>query len=289
MVEWNYDDAFKCHKGLLTKEEQEILRNSTVAIAGMGGVGGIHLITLARLGIENFIIADSDIFNVVNFNRQYGAKMDNLGLSKAESMAKEVKLINPNIKIRIFNSFISKDNVIDFLDKADIFVDGIDFYNIYDRRLVYNECYKKDIWCISAGPLGFSTVCLNINPKGMSFDQYFDINDKMSYLEQLVSFAVGITPKHTHTRYMKIYDEEVIKKTGPSLGLACNLCSGMVATEVIKVLLNRGNILAAPWYLQFDAYRYIFYKKHLWWGNKNPIQKLKRWLMVKHYSKLLGQ
>lgn len=47
---WNYEAAFARHEGLLTASEQERLRNSRVAIVGMGGVGGVHLITLGRLG-----------------------------------------------------------------------------------------------------------------------------------------------------------------------------------------------------------------------------------------------
>src|SRR5688572_3034414 len=79
---WTYEDAFKRNRGLITEEEQQKLRNSRVAIAGMGGVGGVHLITLARLGIGKFTIADPDVFDVPNFNRQYGATISNLGRNK---------------------------------------------------------------------------------------------------------------------------------------------------------------------------------------------------------------
>ena len=55
--DWDYQTAFSRHPGLLTYDEQHLLRNRRVAIAGMGGVGGIHLITLSRLGIGKFTIA----------------------------------------------------------------------------------------------------------------------------------------------------------------------------------------------------------------------------------------
>src|SRR5690242_11608727 len=51
---WSYDTAFARHRGLISAEEQGRLRRSRVAIVGMGGVGGIHLVTLARLGIGGF-------------------------------------------------------------------------------------------------------------------------------------------------------------------------------------------------------------------------------------------
>ena len=66
---FNYHQAFSRNIGWVTAEEQELLRHKRVAIAGMGGVGGIHLLTLARLGIGAFHIADFDVFDIVNFNR----------------------------------------------------------------------------------------------------------------------------------------------------------------------------------------------------------------------------
>ena len=67
-----YDAAFSRNIGWVTEAEQATLRRKRIAIAGMGGVGGGHLLTLARLGIGAFNIADFDTFDIVNFNRQAG-------------------------------------------------------------------------------------------------------------------------------------------------------------------------------------------------------------------------
>ena len=72
---YSYDDAFSRNIGWVTRAEQAALRNKRVAIAGMGGVGGVHLLTLVRLGIGAFHIADFDTFDVANFNRQVGASI----------------------------------------------------------------------------------------------------------------------------------------------------------------------------------------------------------------------
>lgn len=66
---FDYDTAFSRNIGLVQPEEQQVLRGSTIAIAGMGGVGGVHLTTLARMGVGNFHIADFDIFEVHNLIR----------------------------------------------------------------------------------------------------------------------------------------------------------------------------------------------------------------------------
>src|SRR6476661_6591982 len=73
--DFNYSQAFSRNIGWLTVEEQERLRGARAAIAGLGGVGGGHLLTLARLGVGNFNISDFDYFEIHNFNRQAGAMM----------------------------------------------------------------------------------------------------------------------------------------------------------------------------------------------------------------------
>lgn len=61
MQPFDYHRAFSRNIGWITEHEQSTLRDKRVAIAGMGGVGGFHLLTLARLGIGKFNIADLDV------------------------------------------------------------------------------------------------------------------------------------------------------------------------------------------------------------------------------------
>ena len=79
---FDYSDAFSRNIGWVTQAEQARLRKSRIAIAGLGGVGGAHLLTLARLGIANFNISDFDDFDVHNLNRQAGAFMPYMGQPK---------------------------------------------------------------------------------------------------------------------------------------------------------------------------------------------------------------
>src|SRR3954463_8203317 len=130
MTPWNYNEAFARHFGILTPEEQERLRKSRIAIGGLGGVGGIHLVTLARLGIGAFHIADPDHFELANFNRQFGATTRSLGRGKAEVMAEEARAVNPELQLRVFTEAITSENVGELLDGVDVLVDGIDFFAI---------------------------------------------------------------------------------------------------------------------------------------------------------------
>lgn len=276
---WCYDDAFSRNHGLIGRHEQEKLRNSRVAIAGMGGVGGIHLVTLARLGIGAFHIADPDRFELANFNRQYGATTHSLGRSKAEEMADNVAAINPQADLRVFTEAITPENVGKFLHGVDVFVDGIDFFAIEARRLLFREARRRGVWAVTAGPIGFSSAWLVFDPNGMSFDDYFDLHEGMEPWEQIIAFAVGVAPRATHLRYLDLSAVDPQSGRGPSAGLACQLCAGVATVETLKILLNRSPIRAAPHYSQFDAYRGILRTGRLRWGNRHPLQRLKRWYL----------
>jgi molybdopterin/thiamine biosynthesis adenylyltransferase len=280
-TDWSYDVAFSRNLGLISAAEQDTLRQTTIAIAGMGGVGGVHLMTLARLGIGGFQIADPDRFEAANFNRQYGALVANLGQPKAEVMAEYARQVNPDVRLKLFPEHIDAHNIAEFLAGADIYIDGVDFFSFSARRMIFAEARRRGLWAITAGPLGFSTAWLVFDPRGMSFDEYFDLRDDMTGVEQTAAMAVGLCPAGTHLPYLDLKQVDLKTGRGPSAGLACQLCAGVAAAEVLKIRLGRGQVRPAPYYFQFDAYRQTFRRGRLWWGNRHPLQRLKRTLLAR--------
>ena len=270
------DEAFSRNIGLLSKEEQDLLADTRVAIPGMGGVGGLHLMTLTRTGVGKFNLADFDIFEPVNVNRQYGARIPDFGKPKLKVMVEEAISINPYLEIREFPEGINKENIDDFLDDVQVVIDGLDFFNFDARRLLFNRARKKGIYVITAGPLGFSSAMLIFSPhEGMSFDEYFNIVDGMTPQDQYLSFALGLAPRATHIKYMDLSKVDLESKAGPSLNIACQICSGMAATEAVRIILNKGNVKPAPYFFQFDPYVQKYRKGKLYMGNRNPIQQIK--------------
>lgn len=287
---WNYEQAFSRHLGVFTPEEQNKLRKSRVAITGLGGVGGVHMITLARMGVGAFNIVDFDRFELSNFNRQYGATIPALGRFKTEVMAELAKNINPELDIRIFNEPISEKNIEAFLKDVDVLVDALDFYVIDARRIVFQEARKRGIWCLTAGPHAFSTGWLLFSPTGMSFDEYFDFHDGMSTEDKIAAFTAGLVPHPIHLAYLdlkKYFRPE--KRAGSSVGAGCQLASGVVGSQVAKILLKKHRVEAVPHYFQFDAYRGILKRGYMPWGNRNPRQLLFRWWLKKSLTKASRQ
>ena len=147
VAEFSYEEAFSRNLGWVTEWEQQALRFKRVAIAGMGGVGGFHLLTLARFGIGAFNIADCDNFELVNFNRQVGATLAAIGRPKVEVMAEMAWDINPELRIACFESGLTEANLDDFLAGVDLCVDGLDFFVLDIRRRL--ECALPPAWSSS--------------------------------------------------------------------------------------------------------------------------------------------
>lgn len=270
---FDYQRAFSRNLGWVTAREQSILRTRTVAIAGMGGVGGHHLLALARLGIGHFRIADFDHFELENFNRQAGARLSTLNAPKADTMAAMASEINPLAHIDTFGLGISPENVDRFLAGADVYVDGIDFFAFDMRRALFAACDRLGIPAVTAAPLGMGAALLIFMPGKMSFDEYFRWGD-CSDTEKAVRFMVGLAPSMLHDYLVDVTRINLAAGSGPSTSIACYLCAGMAATEVLKILLRRGPVICAPRGRHFDAYRGKL--AHTWrpWGNANPIQRV---------------
>lgn len=269
-----YEEAFSRNIGWLTRQEQELLRHKRLAIAGMGGVGGVHLLTLCRLGIGKFHLADFDTFDLANFNRQAGATVSTLDKSKLEVMTRQARDINPELEIRGFAEGVTADNLDEFLDGVDLYIDALDFFAFQARRQVFAACAAKGIPAITAAPLGMGTAVLGFLPGKMSFEEYFRLEDGTEN-EMPLRFLLGLAPARLQMDYLADPSTvDLANRKGPSTIMACQLCAGAAATEALKILLGRGPVRAAPKGYHFDAYRN---KLALTWrpgGNRNPLQRL---------------
>ena len=271
---FSYDEAFSRNLGWVTEEEQQQLKGKRIAIAGLGGVGGSHLLTLARLGIGSFHIADFDRFALANFNRQAGATMASIDQPKIDVLATMALDINPELAIVRFPLGVTEDGIDDFLRGVDLYVDGLDYFALDIRRKVFARCAELGIAATTAAPLGMGVALLNFLPGGMSFEEYFQLEGAPPD-EQAIRFLLGLSPRMLQLAYLVDRSRvDFANKRGPSTVMACQLCAGFAATECLKILLKRGPLLSAPRGVHFDAYRYRLTRTWRPRGNSNPIQKV---------------
>jgi len=271
---FSYDQAFSRNIGWVTQSEQDALRGKRVAIAGAGGVGFIHLVTLARLGIGSFHIADFDQFDFPNFNRQAGAFVSTVGQDKVAVAERTVHDINPEATVKVFPQGINAGNMAAFLDGVDLYVDALDFFAFDARQQVFAQCASRGIPATTAAPLGMSVALMNFLPGQMTFEEYFQWGDRPE-LEKALRFMVGLSPAGLHRPYLVVPEAVNLKeRRGPSTVMACQLCAGVIGTQAVKILLKRGRVLAAPHGMQYDAYRDKLVRTWRPGGNSNPLQRI---------------
>lgn len=101
---------------LLKAEGVERLRNANLLVVGLGGVGSFAAEFLARAGVGNLTIADGDVVDISNINRQLQALHSTVGRSKAELTAERLAEINPKIRLKKISSFLNPDEMEKLLD-----------------------------------------------------------------------------------------------------------------------------------------------------------------------------
>ncbi|GIP20787.1 ThiF family adenylyltransferase [Paenibacillus sp. J22TS3] len=130
-------------------EGLEVLKNSTVAVLGIGGVGSIAVESLARAGVGRIVLIDKDVVDITNVNRQIHALTSTVGQSKVDLMCERVKLINPECETIALNMFYTEETY-EELFKYDLsyVLDASDTI-IYKVHLI-RECRERDIPIVSS-------------------------------------------------------------------------------------------------------------------------------------------
>ncbi len=134
---------------LIGEENLNKIKNKTVCIVGLGGVGGFATEAIVRSGVGNVIIVDYDRIDISNLNRQIITNQNNIGNFKVQEMQKRIKSINPNCNITIIEEKIDSNNInLIFQNKIDYLIDACD--TITTKEALIIECTKRKIKIISS-------------------------------------------------------------------------------------------------------------------------------------------
>ena len=126
--------------GLLGEENFNRIQDLTIAVFGLGGVGGTALEALARTGFQHFIIVDFDKVDASNINRQILYTAKDIGRNKTEAAKERILAINPNADIKSLNV---KAQEFDFDQKIDFIVDAID--DVEGKLFILNKAQEKNV------------------------------------------------------------------------------------------------------------------------------------------------
>lgn len=135
---------------LLGRVGMERLKNASVMIFGVGGVGSHCIEALARCGIGTLILIDNDTVSLTNINRQSIAYYSTIGRMKTEVMAERIRDIDPSVTVRTYETFVLPDNLAGILDQeeTDYIIDAID--TVSAKIALAQEAEKRGIRLISS-------------------------------------------------------------------------------------------------------------------------------------------
>jgi len=103
----------------------DAIRNSTVGIAGVGGLGSAVAVALARTGVGRLILADYDVVEPSNLNRQQYF-VDQIGMPKVDALKANLARINPNVRTAVFHGKLDRDNIPQVFAPVDVLVEAFD-------------------------------------------------------------------------------------------------------------------------------------------------------------------
>lgn len=139
---------------LIGRENIEKLKQAKVVVMGLGGVGGYAAEALCRAGIGNMILADKDVFDITNLNRQIFSLRENIGEKKVEAAKKRLLSINSELNIEVCDFFMDKDSLSLINWEGVIYcIDAID--TMTSKIALIKECRSRNIPIISCMGTGF--------------------------------------------------------------------------------------------------------------------------------------
>ena len=157
--------------GALTETELKFIREKTVFIVGCGGLGGYLLEYLARLGVGKIRVADGDVFEASNLNRQLLSAPELIGTKKVRAAASRGKLINPDVSIEAVPEHLSAKNAAQLLADCDLALDALD--NSASRRILSDSCSASGIPLVHGAIQGWVAQAAVSLPGDMLMDKLY--------------------------------------------------------------------------------------------------------------------
>ena len=210
------------NKNLMSDDEITLLSQKKVCVLGLGGLGGYIVEMLSRIGVGSLTLVDGDVFDETNLNRQLFSSMNNLGNSKALEAEKRVKGINPLTKVIPVYEFIDSSNAMKIIANHDVIVDALDSIDL--RKYIAKVCTELNLPLVHGAIAGWYGQVATIYPNDTTLDILYPKDIKRGIEKELGN---------------------------PSFTPA--LVASIQVSEVIKLLLNRGDLLRNS-FMMIDLY-----------------------------------
>jgi molybdopterin/thiamine biosynthesis adenylyltransferase len=264
----NYKQIVDRNIGLLTEEEQEIIRKTHVVVFGIGGLGGVIAEILVRSGITRITVVDKDVFDPTNLNRQIFAYTDTIGMPKIDVAEEFLRRINPELTV-VKASEVSQQNIQELLQGVSVALLALD--DISGCIIISRNARQMNIPLVEGWAIPYGNVRV-YTTKTPSLEEVYnlptsgkDINSLTMEERQLLNLKMlyelrsleGINEYYPDLALKRI-NQGTITSFAPMVWLTAVL----MANEALKIILNKGKIAYAPLYHLYDPYKNTIPKQH---------------------------
>lgn len=221
------------------------LRKLRVGVAGLGGMGSNIAEILVRLGVINVKLADPDIIELSNLNRQVIANLNTIGKTKLEASLNELQSIEPALKFESYPKGICRENVDSFVENLDVIVNEIDVLHIDEQLLLLEAARKRNIPVYTTLVVGVGIRLYKYDPKSTFTGQQFlqGLAEDPS-LDNLLSTFAYPYPEYMKDQDLEDFKSEIKNRAGiPIFGASTFLGQSLLA---IRMLTDLGYLRKSP-------------------------------------------
>ena len=260
-----YRKMVERNAGIITKEQQEKLRQCEIPVFGVGGLGGIVAELLARCGVGKLKIVDIDRFEASNLNRQVYAYISTMGAHKVDVTEVFLGDINPEMQIEKYYK-TDEETIACMLKNSKVAVMCID--KLIPSIHVARRCFENSITMLETVAIPYMNVRV-YNQNTISFEAFHKFRTEDKTIDELYNLTEQ-EAREIGERFVKAfigldgvssyYSDEALnnmsKGSFPSFAPFVWLQASLLALETIKVLLDWGEISYAPEYAVYDPVKF---------------------------------
>lgn len=259
-MEEKYLELVSRNHGFISEAIQKKIRNCRIAVLGCG-MGSLVAEMAVRTGFVEIIIADGDIVELSNLNRQAYFIKD-ISRKKAIALEENLRMINQELNLKVYSDFLEEEQLEEIISESDIIIDTIGIEALPVVIKIHQLARKKKKIVLDPINLGFGGVTFIFTPESVTFEEMVGIKDVDFSLidkpEKMLPYWARLCEKFLPSYLVLPFKNflEGVQERGwcsvPQLGIGVYITAALTVTLIIK-LLEGQPVKIAPEYNFMDA------------------------------------
>ena len=238
------EDPFSRNSPIFTRAGQDVLKDSRIAVLGVGGDGGVVAEGLARMGVGSLITADPEAFDRPNATRQTASNINTIGVNKAIAVSQHVKdiglAISDSFEVITYPEGVTRDNIEGIVSEADLIVDETDFTHPDIGIMIGKFARLQGIPVVMAMNVAFGANVRSFHPNGPTLEDVLGVDTERlndgnnAMVDAPLSEWLPYVPPYVDLEEFKKVAQGLIP--APSVYPGVGVAGSLAVTEVFKVI-----------------------------------------------------